>query len=561
LSEDAARPGAATAAARFPRRGAWLAALACLALLAPFLGRPLHTDDPLFVRQAQHLAAHPFDPYGFDLDWRSFPERFLEVSQNPSLGAYLLVPAGVLSGWSERALHLWGLVPALALVLGTYALASALTRRPLVAALAALGAPALLVSATTVLCDVPMAALWVWAVVLWRRGHVEGRSADLALAALLAGLAAVTKYSALGLVPLLAADGLARRRRPGAWMLPLALPLALFAGHELWTALAYGRGHFATTRAVLARLDAQDKRAQLVDALGFTGAGVCGLVTLAPVLVSRRTALAGLALAALAAALLLVPDRAAVQAFLGLRWPPSAAVLVQTALWSVAGLGLLALAAADLRATRDADGLLLVLWVLGTFVTTAFVKWWVDARGVLPLVPAAAILIARRIDRRERAGRRVPRALVAAGLAASVALAWIATWADDLHARSARDAARTLLARYGAGPATLRFSGHWGFQYYLEQGGAVPWVPRAPRLRQGDLVVLPRNNTEVRGLPAGLAEQVEILTFPTPRWVTTLNPGTAGFHSAFWGPVPYAFGPVPWKEEYLVARAIRDVGF
>ena len=35
--------------------------------------------------------------------------------------------------------------------------------------------------------------------------------------------------------------------------------------------------------------------------------------------------------------------------------------------------------------------MLLALWIGGVFGTAAFVKWWVDGRGILPLAPAVGI--------------------------------------------------------------------------------------------------------------------------------------------------------------------------
>jgi hypothetical protein len=42
------------------------------AALAPFLNKAFHIDDPLFIWMAQQIAKHPFDPYGFYVNWVSF---------------------------------------------------------------------------------------------------------------------------------------------------------------------------------------------------------------------------------------------------------------------------------------------------------------------------------------------------------------------------------------------------------------------------------------------------------------------------------------------------------
>ena len=114
-----------------------LAALTVLCLL-PFSGRAFHTDDTLFIWAAQNITKHPFNPYGFQLNWEFTQVRMSEVTQNPPLASYYMALAGSVVGWSERALHLAFLLSTLALVLGTYRLAQKFTRSPLLAAFATL---------------------------------------------------------------------------------------------------------------------------------------------------------------------------------------------------------------------------------------------------------------------------------------------------------------------------------------------------------------------------------------------------------------------------------------
>jgi hypothetical protein len=63
--------------------------------------------------------------------FRSLLERMADVTKNPPLACYYGAAVGQVAGWSERAFHLAFLVPALALVLGTYRLAKHFTRFPL----------------------------------------------------------------------------------------------------------------------------------------------------------------------------------------------------------------------------------------------------------------------------------------------------------------------------------------------------------------------------------------------------------------------------------------------
>jgi len=151
------------------RRSYLLLAGITLLCLLPFSSRAFHVDDPLFVWSGQQIAKHPLNPYGFQVVWDNFSEPMSEVTKNPPLTCYYIAAIGSIAGWSERALHLGFLLPALALVLGTYRLSMRFTRSPLIASAAAALTPGVLVSATSVMCDVMMLAFWVWAAVLgWK---------------------------------------------------------------------------------------------------------------------------------------------------------------------------------------------------------------------------------------------------------------------------------------------------------------------------------------------------------------------------------------------------------
>ena len=210
--------------------------------LLPFAGRAFHVDDTLFVWAAQQIAKHPLDPYGFQLTWDNSPASMADVTQNPPLASYYAALIGRVAGWSERALHLGFLLPTLGLVLGTYRLAQRLTRSPLLAALATLLTPGLLVSASSVMCDTMMLSIWVWAAIFWVEGLQPARPLFLTVAALLIGATALTKYFGVSLILLFLIYAVARQRRVGSWALYLLIPVAILLAYQLWSEKLYGHG-------------------------------------------------------------------------------------------------------------------------------------------------------------------------------------------------------------------------------------------------------------------------------------------------------------------------------
>src|SRR5580693_2603804 len=119
----------------------WLAArpyltltLAVLVFLGPFLNKPFNIDDPLFLWAARQIQAHPGNPYGYDVNWNGHVQPMWQVTKNPPLACYYLAGAAAVLHWSESALHLAFLLPAIAAILGTYRLATRFCSRPLLAA-------------------------------------------------------------------------------------------------------------------------------------------------------------------------------------------------------------------------------------------------------------------------------------------------------------------------------------------------------------------------------------------------------------------------------------------
>ncbi len=536
-----------------------------IACLLPFSGRAFHVDDTLFVMAARQIVRHPLDPYGFSLIWNTSLERMADVTKNPPLACYYGAAVGRIAGWSERAFHLAFLVPALALVLGTYRLAKHFTRFPILAALATILTPGILVSACSVMCDTMMLALWVWAVILWIEGLQPRKAWYLAGSAGLIAASALTKYFGASLILLLAVYSFARLRRFGNWIWYLLIPVAALVGYEFWTQAHNGSGLLSSAAEFATAQRAFGQASRLSTALvglSFTGGCTLSVLTFCPLAWSRRATglvAAGSALAASALILGWVDSGLRVGgelAFHALRahW---GLVGSQLGLFIAGGLFTLALAITDYWNRRGPDSLLLGLWVMGTFAFVSLLNWTVNARSVLPLIPAAAILTVRRLESMHDAWTRSLILQVAGALTVSGVLSiWLAG-ADTRLANLAREAAHKVHWQTSNEVETLWYEGHWGFQYYMEQLGAVPVDAQDFQIRPGDRVVLPNNNTEMAGLPQDMFFQQEaVLEFANPSLATTISWQLgAGFYSSYWGPLPFTFGPVP-PEQYVLVRAI-----
>ena len=527
----AAKPGQTFSSARYPRMLLVAATLVCL---LPFIDKAVHIDDPLFVWAGRQMQTRWWDPYGFDVNWYGWAMPMHEVTKNPPLASGYIALITSIFGESEFWLHAAFLLAALAGVLGTYALAQRLCPFPFQAALALLCAPVFMVSSTTVMCDVMMVAFWVWAVVYWLRGLDNHQPAFLALAGLLVGAAALTKYFGIALVPLLLAYSLARRKESGwAWLPCLLIPIVIVGAYEWATRALYGHGLFWEAFSYTTQNETRTPGALLLKilaALSFTG-GCCAVVLICAPVIARSS---------------------------GWRWGIIGAITLCLVLWfgfgsqwslfALGGLSVLALALLDIKRRKNAEAMLLLLWVFGTFFF-CILNWTINGRSLLPMMPAVAILLLRNIDTSGVPLRRLNWCL---GAAAGLSL--LVSCADYRLAESARTAVQNIALKVESLPkGTIWFQGHWGFQYYAQENGWRPFDSKHPAVRPGDLIVLPVNNTNLVAIPPETVERLFTLELPVPPWISTMNQTMgAGFYSDKRGPLPFAFGSVPVEKYYIL---------
>jgi len=539
------------------RHSLLLLTLVAVACLLPFSNKALHMDDPLFVWTAQHIVHHPLDPYGFSVVWYITEKPIADVTKNPPGASYYLALFGSLFGWSERSLHLAFLLPALATVLGTYRLANRFTQFPLLAAAATLFAPGFFVSSTTLMCDVLMLAFWTFAVILWLEGLERFGSAShwrLLAAVLLIGCCALTKYFGAALIPLLFICSFLKDRRLDRKLAYQILPVLLLLLYQYWTQGLYGRGLLSDASQYarfLNRGQGLSLSAKSLVALAFTGGCALPALLFAPVLWSRRVFFAmvfgggvfGLAIAS-HPAWFEAPQAAGV-------W---SSVSVQMTFLIIGGLSALCLVATARRPFAP-HAALPALWLVGTFVFAAFLNWTVNARSILPMIPAVAILITQRLERSGCLATRGFPVKIALPLFASAAISFWVAAADANLANTGRTAANQLRAQIGSGPAPIYFEGHWGFQFYMQQLGAKPADIYHSPFQPGDIFVIPENTTNSFGPPPRFTfVQTTVSSYALHGNLATMSqPVGAGFYASVWGPLPFTFGAVP-PERYLIAR-------
>jgi 4-amino-4-deoxy-L-arabinose transferase-like glycosyltransferase len=508
------------------------------ALVVPFGGKPLHIDDPMFVAMADAIRRDPTRPYAFLAVWDQEEESGARIVASPPFYGYVLAAARAVFGESEAVLRLTGLPFLVLLVLSLAALARRFGVRAWAAALLAVTAPALVVLSQMAMPDLVLASLVTAALTAFVAGFEDHRKALLAASGVALGLAVLTRYHIVALLPVLFAYSWIRRGGYARAAWPVGIALVLLLGWNVLSYLTEGEAHLLTTLRYAGHesgvLATSERLLATVAVVGgvtlFPGSLLAAYLPAGPwrsilFLLAGELAL-GMGLAALddlapAAAALLLPVFL-LAGFLVLRQAVGA---------SIRGL---------LRRSPDTEGgeAFLSLWVLA-ILAPPLLYLHSAAKYVVPALPALVILYLRRLPEGAATVRRIARATLG-----SLVLALGLALTDHQVATLYRDAAeREVLPLRPAG-GDLAFGGHWGWQYYLERGGARPLTRCDKRLRPGDVVAVARD-TSPRNVPVDLAtrsSRLRDLSLKLEWPVRLMDRGSwAGFYSSTWGLLPYTF--------------------
>jgi hypothetical protein len=501
------------------RRLGVVAAVWALATL-PFLDKAFHIDDDAYLAVARHVAVDPWRPYSFPLHtalgWDSG-----WTDNHPPLVSYLLAAASGLDGGRQRevplhfAMSMFTGLAAFAL----YGLAARFRAPPAFTTAVVLLSPVVL-PGTNVMLDTPLLALGLAAILL----HVEGvdriTPARVAAAALVAGLACLTRYPGVMLFPVLACYSVLRRAwwslgyQLVGWLLP-----ALWCAHNL---VVYGRLH------VLARAGVDAGRA----APGIGGGAVVVLVILGAAvawipLVATRSwrwlVVIGLAL---------VTGMIVARGMERDRWAAS--------LMIANGLVLAWAIPLRLRTAygngRGPDAVFLVAWCAAAILFAVCLPPFQAARHYeLALAPAALLAAAE-----SSAGGR------ALALVITVAVGLAVAAADAELAGAYRTVVRELAAETAGTGHQVWVTGEWGLGLYAERAGLKRAPMRPEAVAAGDLLVVARGVHHAPVAPDVLRRFTLLRTIEPPRRVplrTMLD--LRGFYAQTPWDVPYAITSRP----------------
>jgi len=560
---------------KHPDLGIYLAlSLLVLLITLPFLGHAFYIDEPLFMRIARQIQSQPMNPYGFYYQWNLYPEPMHQIAAFPPFFSYFLAAVS----WGnpfppEWTIHL-SLVPfALASVLCLYALSRQLGfSRPesgFGAVLLAIS-PVFVISSGMAMPDVATLATSLLAMVLALRGWKGGSWGSLIVAGVFLGLSPLLRYNGAPMILILGMLGLAFTPSKIKAFLPSLIGLGFVVLWTVVSSLGKSGAHTTEVFSVFAKFSGWMSRFWAMNIHLSLSTFIPFL--LLPWFFRRKVFWWGLVLFfSLDFAIFASPDIKRFALFpdilffaLGLSillylfcvfWQRTAQLqLLQVSrksegAWHEFQIRLKTLS--SLYRNETWIDWVFIVWIAGMlFVPIIYVHF--AAKYLLMMQPPLILLVVKKL--RESPAPQIKR--FAWVFAPALALSLLVAWADfsfaNLYREEAIQARRMVFSPLEQSPMSpdrwVWFTGHWGWQYYLEKEGGIPLPALFEDLQKGDWI-LTSKYASATDLTKGLEDKLEQeisdpKMIPIP--IRTMNPyARTGFYSNHWGPLPYNFSRTP----------------
>ena len=508
------------------------------------LKEALHMDEPFFLAVASHLLKDPFHPFNFSFNWYGQTVLYAKINNTPPLFHYLLALALSFSKgklWLLRAF----LIPLdLISALFLYLIASRFLKRPLWPTLIVLASPATLINLPHLMPEKLMAVFSFLCLYALARAFEDQNENWYWASAIALNFALLSKYAALFLLFPALAYSLNYKtsfRKITSYFLISVSGLLLYFLYDRLTnraALTAIASVFATPNTALLPLY------RVRSFLSFTG-GLGIAATLWPLFSLRKNIKAQI-LCLAGAALFFLPFFDAPQSFIP---------MFQRGL----GIGFSYLALISIWELFSARALkgwtLWMSWFFAASLLQAALYWSIAARLFIFILPPLILGMAEQME--SRLEGKTLKVLMIASFLFTLSLSLTLREVDFAYASSQKKFAEWVKTRYINAGHKVWFSGHWGFQYYMEKSAAAEanWPPR--EIKAGDIFITPSINTNLMiPWPRALAplDAITIQTpFPFRLMGSSAIPNGAGFYSSVFGFLPYTLSSEP-LDQFLVFK-------
>jgi len=517
-----------------------------LILSLPFLNRAYFVDDNYFVEIAHWLKDNPSQPYHFITDDAAIGNRGWEEDGfvrmvNPLAHHYYLAFLLKIGGEREWFLRLGCVLLSCVSGLFLLGLARRFSSRPVFTTLLVCATPVFWLSSYSLLIDSTMGMFFLGSLYFFIEAKEKEPWPFLILSGVFMGLAILTKYTAVLILPL---TGLwwilnwKKYKQPWIFAIPWIIGLLFLLGYSLWTAQIYGTSHIlAASSRDITRNWGYGKLTLFVF---FSGAILFPLVGWG-FFPKKTNIFNGLFVFFLA--FLLSSSAGGFSFFQGLLF----SLWFFTAFVFVSALVVIYFK----KQWEFPNDIFLGGWVFGFFAMMIIVMPWVAVRYFVIVVPAVVFLSVKMVEIRwpTRATQILKESFIAL-MVISCSMAY----ADYKQASPSRDlAGRLERDGFEGGERHFYLGDTFTMSYFRGEG----WIPSFPetKFKKGDWVLakevtMPlvwffKNPLEVKILA--------VFDYPTRFPIKVMDfQGSAGFYASVWGALPFTFSPSSWERFHLL---------
>lgn len=194
-----------------------------------FLNKAIHIDGYVTLTMAKDVKENLF----------ALSNNYVS---NPVLLGYYYAPILKLFGESETAFHIFHLPFSLLIIISMYFLSLRFTKGSFLPVLFLISTPAFIVNSQNIMQDIPMLSFFLVSVSLFVYGTDRDDKLLLILSGILTGMAILTKYSGLLLIPILTCYCFIFSKKRNC--LYLIIPILIFLLWSIYTFYLYGNSAF-----------------------------------------------------------------------------------------------------------------------------------------------------------------------------------------------------------------------------------------------------------------------------------------------------------------------------
>ncbi|MEW6555772.1 MAG: glycosyltransferase family 39 protein [Elusimicrobiota bacterium] len=488
-------------------------------LLFPFYNKAISSDAIFYIYTARQILKEPAKPFSFTINCADKNYSGWDVANNPPLISYFLAGVIKIFGENEKALHLAFLCFAILSVVGMYFLARKLKTDPLFSALLLIASPAFFVNATDIMLDVPLITFSVWGIYFCIREKYLGW--------LLLGFTILIKFVALinlGLLFVWFLLNKTLKKNIGFFIIPILFLVAW----SLHNKFVYNELQILKKSVSIGISFGLVKEIPLLTYIG--GAFVFPLSIL----------WLGYQLKKSAVWLFLVVFATGTFFFDLLGYTK-----LQNFLFGLFSSSAILLFFVFIRSLKKWDYQKEIIFLVSWFFLYLFffvaVSAIIAVRYLLPLLPPVILLFVKISDICLK-----HKIFLITTVIIGLILSFLIAQSDYILANSYRNISEYI--KKGYADKSVYFTGHLGFQYYMERNGFYAVESDSKNYASGSLIVCP-----VLPVPQKIHPViVKRLKLVEQKYILTKNPfktmsplAQAGFHLNMYGLLPYSFSRIP----------------